>query len=381
LYAKLSKEQFSEVIIASGASILWQSNLKNLDFAEFYSQMGISTAQKCNYALPALFGVQDFPGGLLITNHVTDNQYIYNYKRNILRKIVISDSTLPYIYINLWNDVRQLEIYKDIKSKNTVFNPKQSCIYNVNDSVTKVMYVTYRLEETIGADSTFNKMYTVVTLVNNTVDQVYKVSTEGLPSSYTINENNFFFNKDDLYISLILQNVTSKIVSDHKIIGVFRRKGDTYSFRKILDYHFPQYLIDYNIRYNFFNFISSGQYVTYPLSNSILNLESGKLIELPFEKSFYTKYEHIMSDMKITSKIYDMKYIEDQKYFVLLYKIDQILYASKLRMDSDIFEETRSLFDGTISDNNLVSFCLTDDGKQLVFSAKKDKCLSFKQIY
>jgi hypothetical protein len=122
--------------------------------------------------------------------------------------------------------------------------------------------------------------------------------------------------------------------------------------------------------------LKSHQYLTFPLSDKIYNLENDEIIEMPFPPGYYLKNEQAMRDHKIKFIVFDMKYNPSDRQFTVLYLLEDVLYAGRfkagapLRVDKAITENVK----------DIRAYCLSQDGRKVVLISADRDCLDFVTV-
>lgn len=376
LYARLGSEMFSEVIIMRRGAMIWRSNLKNLDIDSFQHYLGYGG---CPYELPRKFSVSGFGRGLMLNDYVNEKRYLLDPGHE-KRSIEVPDTVVRHAYLHFLKDTAGYEDYSLQMKKDTKLRPSITAVMPVDDSTQKVIYRFFRLEEVSGEDSIYGKIIACVDLRNNRVTGIRLIDLSTIPRETGYNEYNLFTHKGELYFSPLMKLTgTAQDMATRRVLAKLKLKDDWYVLDTVYGFSLPDRLISSKVGYNFFAFKYTAGYLTFPLSDYAIDLNTMSRIRLPFADSILNRNAGVMSDFKLRYYLDDFKYNKANGTFTVLYRIDETVYWGRFSAKAEMVSLGHVAFPAGERDR-LQSYCLAEEGRKIVYALKTGTCLLEKAI-
>lgn len=376
LYSSFSNSDFSEIIILRNDTIKFRQELRNLDLKEYERNIQLEGAKYCGLKLPKSFSIINNTNSIHIINLVTEKNYILNAKTLSIDTFKFNESNLKEIFFNhfgiRWK--QELDNYKVMYTEHTQTLPSISALFLLNDSIAFATIITYSLQVN-KHDSQAVKMFSIIKYNNTKVQSIFKLDL-GHKYNYGFDEYSLFGTNDYLYIACMHESDSSK---DKKVIAEFRLNKNTYELNKILDFQLPENYIKNGYNYNMIKCIYHNEYVTFPLSNFIIDVRSNKKIYIPFDKHFFDKNDNLLNQnsFKLNFAIWDLKHNNSKNEFSLIYNLDDYFYVAKFK-DGD-FKFISNTKWKHYQDSEITP-ALSNDSKYIIYKEKNLNCLKYDLI-
>jgi hypothetical protein len=351
--------------------LIWSELLQNLDVREFRNVL----LHACDYSFPSMIDINATPVGFVMKNRLNKSYSILTAGKETA--ISVPDAVMKSVYVDLLQDTMNYQLFLEKRNK-VDFRPQiRQVVYDEERQSYLCMISSYRLEKVLNAeDSVYGFVISLMELKGDSVIGVHLIDLLSADSPYILSLNGIFKHKGALYtrVNYALEDEPEQLKF---LAGLRRDEGrQAFAIHKLYDYFLPQYLLDQKIIYSGLHLLKSHQYLTFPLSDKIYNLENDEIIEMPFPPGYYLKNEQAMRDHKIKFIVFDMKYNPSDRQFTVLYLLEDVLYAGRfkagapLRVDKAITENVK----------DIRAYCLSQDGRKVVLISADRDCLDFVTV-
>lgn len=380
LYNKINHKNQSEVVIVSElGDIILREDLKEVNLNSFKELISNDTSNSnvilCDESIQEFTAITTFNNYYILRNLITNElAYSYNNKPSSLVEINTEEITSK-IFIENLKDTTGLSLYNYYKDYPNI----KSALTSFLPLTTEEWYGLYEITHISiqnSHDTMFrNKLFLIHSLNNNL--SIYNL--ESSSGTYFLQYALHYW-KNKLYIRTFKSeydiNNLPNILGEIEIENL---KNKTAKIHDIDDYVLDPELIKFGINYSLPIIISSHQFVMYPLSSKIYNLDTRKSIEIPHINQYLAENKVFKEEDKLPFLTYDMKYRKNDESICLLYEFNENLYYSVFKLDGKIIIKHQQILSNKYWDSTKVIF-LSEDGNYLHYIPLKENCIKTIKI-
>jgi hypothetical protein len=377
LYDSFDKQTESEFIQFCDKKEINRSGLRA--FKYFYK--GCEENTICLTDLSNFLVFKDYKNFLLITNYISNKQYVYYKKYNTQKLISIDSGFVRSIYVDYLKKPSLYEFYKHESAQTPSISPKVRFLFPFDDSTLIGSLVLYDTEITPTKDTELSAKTNIIKINYKNKNEVLFLPNK-LPTSYRYFNTHVFSYKSKFYLPLALD--MDKILennSDFSNLAIVKKEKNLCKFEKYLPTTLNQYLIDNKIYQNLnTHFLDNGYYLM-SLSNYIINLNTEEKIYLPIDDSVFKNLMIYPNFRGISYNVSDFKYNETEGKFFILYNQGRNYYVASFKPNSKSFETNDFLFSfDNLFLNSSKNSCLSWDGKSILYAMKGDNCFKYATV-
>jgi len=322
----------------------------------------------------------DYKNYLLITNHISGQQYVYWKKQQKLQTISIDSTVIRDIYVGYLHNPAQYEEYKLKAAKSANYRPKikSTCAYDENTVLGCL--VTIRRDTTITGKDTVVNFIPMPSVVEIREGKPITVSfvNEKLPIPHHCFNTGILSYKNKVYLTLCPDIEGDIDYNGLHDLARLKKQQSIYSVDKIMPTVINDYLVTNKVFDNYNRIYFDNGYSLMSLSNYIFNIETGEKIPMPIADSVFRSLHIDPKTFAIGYYVSDFKYNATERKYYIRYTLGENDYAASFKAGANSLEDNLLMYSyNSEFGKNIKAACLSWDGKKIVYSMKGEDCFHY----
>lgn len=371
LYDSLSKTFESELVQYLGNKEVNRSTLRDLHYVDVNKS---TDATLCLADLSNHIMFRDYKNQLVITNYLSQRQYVYNKPSGTLREIFADSNLIRSLFIEQLHNEKMYKHYTYEAKSNTQLAPKITSLMPYNDTVLVGALKTYTAAFNKRGDTILTPFISLVFVPADGRSNKVRSINNILPVKEHFFSGKALASKGEVYLQIGYDKSFEDTGTRLQNLAWFSEQKNRFAFKEYL----PVSLADYPYLkskklYSSSHYMDNGFYLM-SLGNYVMDLETFKKYPIPFHDSLYQKAQFANSD-GMSFFIWDFKYDSRSHFITLLYKNAGCMHLATFKPGDKQFSSDINLYKiDTEFGKSIKNICLSWDARQIVYCIKNDNC-------
>jgi hypothetical protein len=371
LYDSLSRTFESELVQYLGNKEVNRSGLRDLHFVELNAS---ADGKLCLADLSDHIMFRDYKYQLVITNYLSQRQYVYSKSSGTLREIAADSNLIRSLYIDRLNNEKMYRHYAYEAKTNTQLAPKITSLMPYNDTTLVGALKTYMAAFNKQGDTILTPFISLVFVPADGKSNKVMSINNVLPVKEHMFSGKAISSNGKVYLQIGYDKTYEDTGSKLQNLALISKESDRFVFKEYLpvsNADYP-YLKSKKI-YSSSHYMDNGFYLM-SLGNYVMDLATFKKYPIPFDDSLYQN-AHFTNSNGMSFFIWDFKYDIKTHTISLLYKNAGKMHLASFKPGDKKFNADSSLY--TIDSEfgkSLKNICFSWDARKIVYCFKNDNC-------